>query len=77
MYIVLVGPSGCRKGTAMGPGYSFLRKVGAKLSAEATTREALIGSLELCKDTSVAPDGTSYDHSSLTIFSQELTVFLG
>lgn len=77
MYIVLVGPSGCRKGTAMGPGYTFLRKTGIKLSAEATTREALIGALELSKDTTVAEDGTAYDHSSLTIFSQELTVFLG
>jgi len=26
-YIVLVGPSGCRKGTAMGVGYKFLSKI--------------------------------------------------
>ena len=81
MYIVLVGPSGrCRKGTAMGIGHKFLRQIGIPLAAEATTREALIMSLEESGDKdnfSVGSDGTLYDHSSLTIFSPELTVFLG
>ena len=82
MYIVLVGPSGkCRKGDAMGPGMELLRSIGINLAAEAITREALIREL----------DGVSYEHtyidkegnnriaihSSLTIYSQELTVFLG
>ena len=81
MYVVLVGPSGrCRKGTAMGIGSKFLRDIGIPLAAEATTREALINSLEESgtkNNFSVDSDGTLYDHSSLTIFSPELVVFLG
>lgn len=76
MYIVLVGPSGCRKGTAMGPGFSFIRKLGLRMAAEATTREALIKALKDCNDNTVIKD-VVHIHSSLTIFSQELTVFLG
>lgn len=81
MYIVLVGPSGrCRKGTAMGVGHKFLRDLGIKLAAEATTREALIRSLEEAGDEkafAVDEGGEINSHSSLTIFSPELTVFLG
>lgn len=76
MYIVLVGPSGCRKGTAMGPGYNLLRGLGIKLAAEAITREALIRELKNCTNTQAFGDQMLM-HSSLTIFSQELTVFLG
>lgn len=76
MYIILVGPSGCRKGTAMGPGFRMLRNLGIKMAAEAITREALIRELKTCTNTQ-ASDETMYMHSSLTIFSQELTVFLG
>jgi len=78
LYIVLVGPSGSRKGTAMGPGYKMLSDLGIKMAAEAITREALIRELKKSSNTQIMPDGSSvYLHSSLTIFSQELTVFLG
>lgn len=81
MYIVLVGPSGSRKGTAMGPGTRFLRKLGITLAAESITREALIQELKKCESLSNNtndPKGTQIiSHSSLTIFSEELTVFLG
>lgn len=78
MYIILVGPSGCRKGTAMGPGYNMLRKLGIKMAAEATTREALIKTVKESTDVVAASDGSAvYNHCSLTVFSQELTVFLG
>ena len=78
MYIVLVGPSGCRKGTAMGPGYNMLQDLGIKMAAEAITREALIRELKTSTDSSVNTTlGTANFHASLTIFSQELTVFLG
>jgi len=77
MYVVLVGPSGSRKGTAMGPGFSMLRKLGIKMAAEAITREALIRELKTCTNTQTSEDGLMFMHSSLTIFSQELTVFLG
>lgn len=79
MYVVLVGPSGrCRKGTAMGPGMKFLRELGIKVAAESITREALIRELKQSNDTQVdIVSGDMLLHSSLTIYSQELTVFLG
>lgn len=78
MYVVLVGRSGLRKGTAMGPAYSLLRELGIKMAAEATTRESLIRELKQSNDTVVDPkNGDMHLHSSITIYSQELTVFLG
>ncbi len=78
MYIVLVGPSGrCRKGTAMGPGGDLLKDLGIKIASTSITREALIHQLKTCSDNSITPDGRMSLHSSLTIFSKELTVFLG
>jgi len=78
MYIVIVGPSGkTRKGTAMTPGYNLLRDMGIKVAAEAITREALIRELRKASDTTIGKDNRPILHSSLTIYSQELTVFLG
>ena len=79
MYIVLVAPSGkCRKGTAMAPGYKLLTDIGIKVAAESITREALIRELDECKASHGNPEsGKIFLHSSLTIFSQELAVFLG
>lgn len=77
LYIVLVGPPGSRKGTAMGYGYDLLNDLGIKLAAEATTREALIRSLRRSTTSSLDANGNLLMHSSLTVFSQELTVFLG
>jgi len=78
MYIVLVGPSGkCKKGTAMTPGLKMLSKLGIKLAAESTTREALCRDLKNSTESKVDLDGLAEVHSSLTIYSQELTVFLG
>lgn len=78
MYIVLVAPSGARKGTAMGPGQDMLREIGIKMTAEATTRESLIRELSKATDSIPHPETGALElHSSLTIFSQELTVFLG
>lgn len=79
MYIVLVGPSGdARKGTAMNPGLEFLYDLEIKTAAEAITREALIRELAKASDTIIDPStGAMEFHSSLTVFSPELTVFLG
>jgi len=76
MYIVLVGPSGVRKGSAMRPGKTLLREASFKLSSEAITREALIQELNKSEDLSRVADGVA-PHSSLTIYASELTVFLG
>ena len=82
MYIVLVGPSGrCRKAGAIGPGMELLRSIGIQLAAEAITREALIRELDNSsyEDVYIDKEGSNRVsvHSSLTVYSQELTVFLG
>jgi len=79
LYVVLVGPSGkCRKGTAMKPGMRLLRDKGIKIASESITREALIRELKESSDSQVdVSTCTPHLHSSLTIFSEELTVFLG
>jgi len=78
LYVVLIAPSGkARKGTAMGPGMDLLEDLGIKMAAESTTRESLIRELKNSNDTIVTPDGKTEFHASLTIYSQELTVFLG
>jgi len=82
MFIVLVGPSGtARKGTAMRPGRALLREVQVATSASAVTLQAL--AKELANSTKATmvklEDGPAVpvQHSSLTVFSEEFTVFLG
>ncbi len=77
MYIVLVGPPAARKGTAMSLAKPLLDELQIKMAAEAITREALIRELKNSTDTLVTETGKMFFHSSLTIWSQELTVFLG
>jgi hypothetical protein len=79
LYIVLVGPSGVRKGTAMAPGLELIEDLGKiKVAAQATSLQALIRRL---KETNYNdPDletGKQQFHASMTIFSKEFTVFLG
>lgn len=79
MYIVLIGPPGHRKGSAMYPAESLLRELGyVHLASEATTRENLIRELKNSGFMTVdAVTQDQYHHASLTIHSAELTVFLG
>lgn len=79
MYIVLVAPPGaCRKGTAMGYGKMFLTDLGIRITAESTTREALIRALKKSIEQTFIEGVTApIAHCSLTVFSKELTVFLG
>jgi len=77
LYVVLVGPSGCRKGTAMRVGRGMLDEIGATLASESVIREQLINELEQAGGSSPLADGTQISHSSMTIYSPELTVFLG
>jgi len=79
-YIALIGPAGVRKGEAMGPGNRMLRQLGIIISAEATTREALIRHLKLIgKDKSgpgfIDEDGIYKQYSALTVYSEEFTTF--
>jgi len=61
----------------MGDGEGFLTDLGIKIASTSITREALIHQLKTCSDTSITPGGVMAMHSSLTILSKELTVFLG
>jgi len=60
----------------MYPGQAFLRRIGVEISPEAVTREQLIRRLRASGSHRI--DGISPAlHASLTVFSSELTVFLG
>ncbi len=78
-YIVLVGPSATGKGTAMKYASDILSQVPAiRLSAQATSLQALIRRMKETNLTDIDIDtGKQNYHSSLTIFSNEFTVFLG
>lgn len=78
-YIVLVGPSATGKGTAMKYASDIISQVpNIRLSAQATSLQALIRRM---KETSFMDidieTGKQQYHSSMTIFSNEFTVFLG
>lgn len=79
LYIVLTAPAGkARKGTAMAPARRFIDKMGIPCAAEAVTREALIRTLKEAEEmTPMGDNAPPMIHSSLTVFSPELTVFLG
>ena len=78
-YVVLVGPSATGKGTAMKYAYDIIEQVPAiRLSAQATSLQALIRRMKETNLTDIDIEtGQQYFHSSLSIFSNEFTVFLG
>lgn len=78
LYTVLVGPPGeARKGTAMKMGRIFLdRMPDVNLAADATTREALIRYLAFCQADYGEDGRRAHVHCSMTIYSEELSVFL-
>lgn len=75
MYIVLVAPSGVRKGTAIRPMKEFLTAAGIRISAESITREALIKDLLESADIRVSGEHNIV-HCSLTIVAEELSVLI-
>ena len=79
LYIILVGKSATGKGTAMRPALDIISKVPAiKLSSDATSLQALISSLKKNNLTDHDPStGLTQFHSSMTVYSEEFTVFLG
>lgn len=78
LYVVLTAPAGrARKGTAMKSARPFLDHLDLPLSAEAVTRESLIRIMKDSEAIIPMEDGPAITHSSLTVFSAELTVFLG
>lgn len=79
MYIILIGPSGCGKGIAMGIGKRILKELGGVVvCSESITREAIIRDMRESVLSFTDPtDGLTKYHSSITVMSSELSVFLG
>ena len=79
MYVVFVGPPGePRKSQAISFGTEFLSQIpDIVTSADAITPQALVEDLEKCAIDEQMPDGSSYQHASLTITSKEFESFLG
>lgn len=78
-YIVLVAPAGrARKGTAMAIAERFVREMMIPISPDTTSLQALISKMCECTNTMEDVEAGYFDnHSSLTAFAPELTVFLG
>lgn len=80
LYIILVGPSGSRKGLALGIAKDLLRDVpGVSVAPESSSgREAMIAAMKRAYANFQDPEtGVVKFHCSLTAFSEELAVFLG
>lgn len=79
LYIVFVAEPGmARKTQAITFGLKFLRSIpDIVVSAESTTREALLQDLEASAQDEALTDGTIYRHCSLSIVSKEFETFLG
>jgi hypothetical protein len=77
-YIVLVGPSATGKGTAMKFASDIISQIPSiKLAAQATSLQKLISRMKETNLTDIDENGKQSFHSSMTIFSNEFTVFLG
>jgi len=78
LYVLLVSPPGSRKGTAMGPAIALLREAGVQLAPNSATREAIIKEMASNPSSTIIPNKGDIPliHSSITIFSEELSVFL-
>lgn len=79
LYVVLVGgPGRTRKTSAIIAATRLVEKLDdIQLSADSTTRASLIRTLKDAEQSVARDDGRVYTHSSLTIISKELSVFLG
>lgn len=78
-YIILVGPPGARKGTAIRYGISLLNELigqGMTLAPNAVTRQQFIVELENARQEDWI-DGKPLIHHSLLVVADELAVFMG
>src|SRR5574337_1089916 len=76
-FVVFVGPSGTRKSEAIKITYDFLSKCGVKITSDAATIESMVKTLKRNTNTSISNMGNILTHSSMTIVSSELAVFIG
>lgn len=75
-YIVIVGPSGARKGEPLIITNDLMKSIGINLASQSVTREALIRTLSDSIRT-FDLDGSMHFQCPLTIVAEELAVFLG
>jgi len=79
MYVILVSPPGkARKSVSINTAINLVNHLPEiKVTADSITREALIKALVEATTTLEMDDKRIYTHSSITIVSKELSVFLG
>lgn len=77
LFAVLVGPPGGRKGTAMKIGKGMLQTLGLSLAPDCVTVQQLYKEIAANEAKFEASDGSILDHKSLSIWSEEFSVFLG
>jgi len=79
IYVVFVAEPGvARKTQAIKHGVQFLSTIPEiKMSADSSTKEALMDDIELAGLDEFMPDGSQMRHSSLNIISKEFESFLG
>jgi len=78
MYMVLVGPPSCRKGTSLWLARKLLNELKITLAPDSSTAAQIIEEIEQAKKKTLIP-GTNAQfitHSSLSFLSAELAVFL-
>ena len=79
LYIILVGPPSTGKGTIMRYALDIMKEIPViKTASNATSLQALIRRMKETNLTDIDPrTGSQVYHSSMTVFSEEFTVFLG
>lgn len=80
LYIVLIGPSGVRKGEPITIARSLLESISVELVSESITKEALIRRMKGALRNFDAPSAGDLDlrfQCAVTIIAEELAVFLG
>lgn len=80
LYIVLIGPSGVRKGEPIVIARSLLQDIGTELVSESITKEALIRRMKNAIKNFDAPDSGSLNlrfQCAVSVIAEELAVFLG
>ena len=79
LYIILIGPTSTRKTTALNSGKAFLLDptLSVHLSVDSTSRASFIRDIKNSQEIYTTTEGSLQVHSSITVLSKELTVFLG
>lgn len=75
LFVILIGPSGSRKNTAITPARKMLNEIDIVMAAQSSTREELMERFDT--GVQINPDGVIGEHASITMINEELYMFLG